>query len=68
MLCGSGRRRLEEDELTEGRGREERRERDWYKISMLVLSPNEVRGTRPISMASLDLRFIIWGIGTPEHR
>jgi hypothetical protein len=40
----------------------------WYGISMLVLSPNEASGTRAISMASLDLRFIIWGSGDPGHQ
>jgi hypothetical protein len=32
------------------------------------LDPNEVRGTRPISMSSLDLRFIILGDKDPEHQ
>ena len=32
------------------------------------LDPNEVRGTRPISMGSLDLRFIILGDKDPEHQ
>jgi hypothetical protein len=44
--------------------REERRE-TWYEISILVLNPNEVSRTRPISMARLDLRFIILGGGDP---
>jgi hypothetical protein len=32
------------------------------------LDPNEVRGTRPISMARLDLRFIILGYRDPGHQ
>jgi hypothetical protein len=40
----------------------------WYGISMLVLSPKEASRTRAISMASLDLRFIIWGSGDPGHQ
>lgn len=32
------------------------------------LDPNEVRGTRPISMGSLDLRFIILGDRDSEHQ
>ena len=32
------------------------------------LDPNEVRGTRPISMGSLNLRFIILGDGDSEHQ
>lgn len=31
------------------------------------LEPNEVRGTRPISMASLNLRFIIFGGRGPQE-
>ena len=38
------------------------------EISILVLSPNEVSRTRPISMARLDLRFIILGGGDPGHQ
>jgi hypothetical protein len=38
------------------------------EISILVLSPNEVSRTRPISMARQDLRFIILGGGDPRHQ
>jgi hypothetical protein len=46
----------------------ERRESTGMRSRWLVLSPNEVRGTTPISMARLDLRFIIWGDGDPGHQ
>lgn len=37
-------------------------------LVLKVLSPNEVRRTWPISMARLDLRFIILGGGDPGHQ
>ena len=65
------------DELRTGSGRSAKslgfeKEGDVGDLSMgsrcLVLSPNEASRTRAISMASLDLRFIIWGSGDPGHQ
>ena len=59
------RRRWESAEVPKASDlRRKRREKLGMRSRCFVLSPNEVSRTRPISMASLDLRFIIGGAGT----